>query len=258
MKRAAFLASMALAVLFVACSRESKDEAEQAPPSEPTEAASTASKSVEPQGQAAQEAFLREVLKTQLKSAAQKAREGKLESSIRQIEICQRLFPGLPELKTLHASLVKRREEAIRQQRKPPVMVLNRSQMAPADRVKFSLLMTEWNQLVGKTEKESAVGLRDRLASVIESYPDLVEARILQARMALWDDHAGDGQAAGKKLSGWKWDTRSDLPQNQRILVESLQAKGWYPRASPVPQSSQSDPPSPLDRIRTSLQSPPP
>jgi hypothetical protein len=155
---------------------------------------------------------LQAVLRSQLKSAADMAREGKLESAIHQIEISQRVFPNAVELQNLHKSLVRKRDQVIQSQTiraRPaaPPRVLNRNQMRAPDRLKFSMIFDDWNTLAaGRAEHMNSVlpEFKTRLLSILTAYPDLVEARLLQARIALATGDGTWGREAGAKIRRWK------------------------------------------------------
>jgi hypothetical protein len=252
MKPVFWLAPAALALLLIACGLNSEPVAEKVSSLEDAPSTEPSSQSQEvPQ---ANEAFLHELLEAQLKSAAKLAREGKLESAIRQIEVSQRVFPDIPELQALHTQLVQRREEAIRQQIQPPVVILNRSQLPPADRIAFSLITADWNATF-PSESGPAVpytkDLQKRIADFIDQYPDFVEARLLQARLGLTlqDRHEKllkalvimpqtpaptEGPEAGAKLAQWQFDKVARSSPEISELIDQLKQRGWYRREALV------------------------
>jgi hypothetical protein len=222
------------------------------------------------------EAFLRDLLEAQLKSATKMAREGKLESAIRQVEISQRLFPDLPQLETLHANLVKRREEAIRQQLKQPPLILNRNQLPPADRIAFSLMTADWNATLASGPEPTrplTKDLHERISDFVDRYPDLLEARLLQARLGLKlherhehlikarviapdSPQPTEGPEAAAKLADLNfYELSRNSPEIQELL-ELLIQRGWYreteenPGQPALPYETEF---SPLERIRQSL-----
>ncbi len=216
----------------------------------------------------------RGMLEAQLASAAKMAREGKLEAAIRQIEVSQQVFPGIPALEDLRQSLIRRRNAAIGRQLTEKI-IINRHQLPPADRIAFSLLTTDWNAThpsqSGPATAVLTEDLRQRVADFIDRYPDFVEGRLLQARLGLklQDRHdqllkaraipadkapPSEGPEAGAKLAQWKLEQITRASPEFQELIKRLKEHGWYHEPSDHPtQPAPAPSGDTLARIRAAL-----
>jgi hypothetical protein len=97
--------------------------------------------------------------------------------------------------------------------------------------VQYSLLENRFKALATAPDKEVAIKLLDDVRVFMADQPVFLTGWLLQARLSLLVDNPALGLAAGINLSQLRaWETTS--PETVKLL-ETLSAKGWFPKPSP-------------------------